>query len=536
MGGSPVNPKPLLGLLWNPRWTSRRKFFTASGMALILAAAGYGGDLLANHIAADQGSCMHSGATTVMREGSECVGVTDGSFQFPFADTQLSTLESRLATEDSTIRGRGDYVSIVYLLPSPSGSQDTDATEPLALFTNQLAGALAAITAYNTEVASKQAQPYVQLLLAADGDAADQYGPVDDIIASDVNSQHVVAVAGLAVSETDTLAAAKDLTSKKSIPVVGGPTAGEFDDVKDFVRVTPSNAQDVSSLLSDPMLASATTRYVLVSDTNGGDLYSLDLSSAFKAQAPPSGVVADPTYSSAPGAYTPDTFKILAAEICDARPAGDPVTVLFSGRSAQLNLLLDNLDGNCPATTHVTILTGGNVINIGKIDSSASEALRQNVSVYFPGQFTPAEWSPQDLAAPFTMGGTSYKLRAALSGYQKYQSAIQGLNLRNVPTDTNTALAYDSVLVCTTAITHTYSPGGKPPQPGMVAAALSLFQPTSTLTGLIGPIFGAAGPIALSGNYTDPKGSDPIGALTPILRLEPDGSFGFVRLDQVPVP
>jgi hypothetical protein len=531
-----VNPKPLLGWLWNPRWSSRRKFFTTSGMAIILAAAGYGGDLLANHIAADKGSCMRSGATTVIREDDECVGVTDGSFPFPFADAKLSTLESRLATEDSTIRRRGDYVSIVYLLPSPSGTQDTDATEPLATFTNQFAGAFAAIAAYNTEVENNQAQPYVQLLLAADGDAADQYGAVDDIIDSDVTSQHVVAVAGLAISETDTLAAANDLTSK-SIPVVAStPTAGEFDDIKHFIRVTPSNAQEVSSLLSDPVLASARTRYVLVSDTNGGDLYSLDLSSAFKAQATPRSVVSDPTYSSAHGSYTPNTFRILAAEICDARPGGDPVTVLFSGRGAQLNLLLDNLDGNCPATTHVTILTGDDVVNIGKIDPSAREALSQNVSVYFSGEFTPAEWKPRDLATPFTMGGSSYKLSAALSGYQKYQSAIQSLSLRNVPTDTNTALAYDSVLVCTTAITRIYSPGGKPLQPGMVASAVALFQPTSTLTGLIGPIFGAAGPIALSGNYTDLKGSDPISALTPILRLKSDGSFGFVRLGQVPVP
>jgi hypothetical protein len=183
---------------------------------VVLSAIGYGCLSLANHVSADSASCRNSAPTDIARTGGECVGVTDGSFIFPFASKQLQSLESLIASENQVGAGK-DYVTVVYLQPAPNSESDNNTAETLQAFTDQLTGAYAEQHAYNAQVLREPGpQSFIHLLIASSGVNADQYQEVDGIIKAHEAADHIVAVAGLNVSLQYTVAEAKELAEGRT--------------------------------------------------------------------------------------------------------------------------------------------------------------------------------------------------------------------------------------------------------------------------------------------------------------------------------
>jgi hypothetical protein len=110
---------------------------------IAVAILAFGGWSLVHYLIDSADTCMNSGPTVVLHAGpsGECVGVTDGAFQFQFGSQQqdgaLHNIETLIMKEDQEVRDGGrSYVSVVYLMPAAAA----DSAESVATFTGQLEG------------------------------------------------------------------------------------------------------------------------------------------------------------------------------------------------------------------------------------------------------------------------------------------------------------------------------------------------------------------------------------------------------------
>ena len=178
---------------------------------IVLCGVGYGAWSLADHLQVDAGSCENQGVTDVVRASDgECVGVTDGTYLFNPGDAALVNVEDKIKAEDARVRGSGkSYITTAYLMPAAGG------TEEEQTFDQQLEGAYTA-QYYANSGGDVQGTALIQLLIASSGVDADEYPIADADLKHDIASQHLVAVAGVAISENSTLDEVKDLTAAVS--------------------------------------------------------------------------------------------------------------------------------------------------------------------------------------------------------------------------------------------------------------------------------------------------------------------------------
>lgn len=477
---------------------------------LALAAAGFG-IYVPVHNALNR-PCMRKGATTVTHHGAsgECVGITDGSYVF---DARLSGAEKVIRQENEQVRKQhpNNYVSVVLLLPI-SADKGSILSMPNAV--EQVRGAYTA-QHYANRNNVEGITPYIQLLIGSDGYQAGQWQPAVSII-EQASGRHIAAVTGLGLSLDGTEAAVRELTSR-DIPAFGATiTSDSYDNIKDFVRASPSNVDNVAAALS--YVQGTYSRAVLVEDGNAGDSYSATLVSGFKkfAGIPGHRIVGVEPYDTTErdNAQTAaererlqnevaTRISQMTVDICSAQPA----VVLFAGRGQDLGVLLHAFSNTC-LDQQIRIVSGDDVTNVPDSGQERRD-LAGHVTVDYAAVAHPEEWST----------GQDPKYAAAekegAQGFRTFDTAFQRLFPGGYLSDGNTMMAYDATLTAISAIRLTEQ---QQPRPDAVANELGALQGAHK-------VLGASGPIQFTANYqTSHTGSNPVGKPIPIVRLSADGN------------
>jgi hypothetical protein len=500
---------------WFRRLSLKAKVTVACVCVLVLAGLGFGG-YRALPASASGSYCMDQGASIVSQSGPnrECVGITDGSFVF---DPALAGIEHEIQQENQHVTAAHptDYVSVVMLLPISSASGSIMA---VANVLEQLRGVYTA-QHYANRGDVDGITPYIQLLIGNDGYQANQWPQVVGIIENAESTQHVVAVDGLGVSLSTTEAAAKHLTGA-DIPVFGSTiTADDFDNVKNLIRVAPSNKDEIGVAVS--YIQSLFTRAVLVEDQNIRDTYDSTLVSGFEKFSDATHQIVgrepyDTTYRNEEqsAAATQQAEEVvenrisqMTTDICGAQPAA----VLFAGRGSDLAQLVADLANRPCLNLPITIISGDDVANL-PYSQNVRQGLASGVTLDYAGISSPTEW----------VGGTGPAVADGRQGFATFNTVFQSLFPGAPLSDGNSMTAYDAMLTSVSAIRLTSLA-----QPGLgaVDSELGALQGDRT-------VLGASGPLSFSADYrTSTDGSNPIGKAVPIMRVGQGGDSQFVTLD-----
>jgi ABC-type branched-subunit amino acid transport system substrate-binding protein len=462
--------------------------------------------------------CMRSGATTVTHEGAngECVGITDGAYAF---DPRMRGVEQQVRKENRAVTREHprDYVSVVLLLPI---SDHSGSIMSMASIVEQVRGAYTAQYAANRQSVEGVA-PYIQLLIGSDGYQANQWKAATETI-EHATAQHVAAVTGLGLSLDGTSRAVRELTGR-GIPVVGATiTADSFSNIRNFVRVAPSNQDNMAAALA--YVQARYPRAVLVEDGNAGDSYDATLVSGFRkfAALPHHRIVdvepfdttrRDRAVSESDQADAEQEVATrisqMALDICAQQPA----VVLFAGRGQDVGVLVHAFATTC-LDKRIEIVSGDDVPNLA-ITPQLRRDLDSHVEVDYAGVAHPDEWAFAD-----SPGATRDEQEGA-RGFRAFDQTFQQLFPGGALTDGNTMTAYDATLTGVSAIRLTEQ---RQPRAEAVAGELGALQGAHQ-------VLGASGPIRFTANYqTSRTGSDPVGKAGPILRLGPDGSPRVLRV------
>ena len=461
--------------------------------------------------------CQNQGATIVRHASGECVGISDGRFVFA---PELAGVEHEILAENQLVTAQhpGGYVSVVLLLPI---SDSSGSIEAMSNVVEQLKGAyIAQYRANRTTVDG--IVPAIQLLIGNDGYQANQWPTATRIIKDTRQRIHLAAVSGLGVSLTTTIAAAQYLTSQAGVPVFGGTvTANDFDNIRKFIRVAPSNHDTIAVAVQ--YIGKQFKSALLVQDENPGDAYDGTLVTGFEQFADPAHALAGrETFDSTPrttagteagrvqaNLMIRNRISQMPSNICTAQPAA----VLFAGRGEDLAELVADLADRPCLSTPITVISGDDVTNLPFTDA-VRKGLASNVTVDYAGIANPGEWSVPTPDPAISAKGSQ--------GFKAFNDYAQKLFPDSPLSDGNTMVAYDSMLTAVSAIRL-----ASPPQPTLDAVAGEL----GALHGS-NEVLGASGPLDFYADYdTSKTGSDPDGKPIPILKLGTDGTAAVQSME-----
>jgi hypothetical protein len=485
----------------------------AAALAVVVFGSGVGA--LVHYRLDRAATCMNQGATLVTHQGpaGECVGVSDGSYRFVQQYAPLARIEKLIKIENERVTAHGapPYVSVAYLLPISA----TGGVQAIQTVAEQLEGAYTAQVYANTGHVVGGTTPNIQLLIASSGTQGTQWRTAVRYIENDVTSQHLLAVAGLGVSLNTTFSAVEALT-KENIPVIGSSiTSDVFDNIKNLVRIPPSNLQEVAAALSFIKPRAATA--FLIEDINRSDSYDRTLVDEFRHSFPDPThkLVAEETYDttgdrSSTGPVAAEVANRLAQMTSDICSAHDDV-VLFAGRGRDLASLLGDFPGRPCLDRRITIVTGDDVTDM-PITARVRAGLNSGVDLYYAGNANPQEWTR----------GTGAAIVAGRNAFNLFKSNFTHTFSAGLLSDGNAMMGYDGMLTTIKAIRLAPS---RARVPRSVADELGALQGNHEVPG-------ASGLIVLPTNY-EPHGtgSNPVGKAVPILQLEPTGTIRFVQLD-----
>lgn len=459
--------------------------------------------------------CMRKGATAVTHHGSngECVGITDGSYLF---HPSLRDVEGAIRKENRDIveQHPKNYVSVVLLLPI---SPDKGSILSMPNAAEQLRGAFTA-QYYANRNNVEGITPYVQLLVGSDGYQANQWQAAVSTIEG-ADGRHIAAVTGFGLSLAGTESAIRELAAH-SIATFGATlTSDNYDNIKGFVRASPSNVDNMAAALS--YVQSDYPRAVLVEDGNAGDSYDVTLVSGFKkfSAIPGHRIVGvepyDTTERDRDGQSAEDRrrhqtevatrISQMTTNICAAQPA----VVLFAGRGQDLGVLVHAFSNTC-LDKKIRIVSGDDVTNLPN-SKQLQDDLKGHVTVDYAGVAHPDEWTA---TARHDKGHTAARAEGA-QGYGIFSATFRQLFPGGYLGDGNTMMAYDAALTATSAIRLTEQ---QQPDPEAVVNELGALQGAHK-------VLGSSGPIQFTANYqTSHTGSNPVGKPIPIIRLTPQGN------------
>ncbi|AEW99289.1 ABC transporter substrate-binding protein [Streptantibioticus cattleyicolor] len=459
--------------------------------------------------------CMRSGATDVTHRGAggECIGITDGAFVF---DSALGDVERRIREEDEqVVRDHPhNYASVVLLLPI---SSDKGSIMSMTNAVEQVKGAFTA-QYYTNRHSVEGISPYIRLLIGSDGYQANESAAAADVIERAAAREHIAAVSGLGLSLDGTQDTVRRLTARQ-IPVFGATvTADTFNNIRNFVRVSPGNADNTRAAVD--YVAAQYRRAVLVEDENGGDSYDATMVDGFNGLSRHSSlkIVQTETYDTTdrdrPGLsgqarqeaedVVNTRISQMPVDICAAQPA----VVLFGGRGQDLGTLLHALSSAC-LDKPITLISGDDVTNLPDTARLRQDLADGRLTVEYAGVAHPDEWNvSQNSAGP-------QDEQDGKQGFTVFHTAFEGLFRGDPLSDGNTMMAYDATLAAVSAIRLTALPQ---PKPEAVAAELGALHDAHR-------VLGSTGPLRFTADYRgSDNGSNPVDKAIPILRLRRDGS------------
>ena len=446
----------------------------------------------------------------------ECVGVSDGSYQFRADDESdsypaLREIQRKIAAANGKVPDNSPYVRVVYLLPMPWQGQGGMLPEGV---TSHLHGAFAAQVEAN-EGNSGRGTPKIRLLVANIGHDGVAWEPVAKWIIDNRAEQRIAVVAGFGQSLATTRSAA-EMLSGAGIPMVGSTiTADNLSGyhIEHLYRAAPTNTEEVDVGLSylkritPPEQQQAINGTFLVAAGNPDDDYVVQLERAFT--------------NAFGDAYTTRTFDPLAlghtelvgriaADICNQRSR---VNVYYAGRSDALRTLITGIDAQCDPRSRVTILTGDDATNLvlRPVEDIRAALARRKVRLLYTGLAHPAQWGDGD---PDGGSGAAMRRLAVLLGANV--GAEADLN------EGGSIMAYDAVTVSIAAVRRIG------PAPESLADLGSLTNGFNSIT-KGEPVCGASGPIGLASRPETARGN-PINKPIPVIEMKGDGSAHFTEL------
>ncbi|MGV4988877.1 hypothetical protein ACVB8X_40010 [Streptomyces sp. NRAIS4] len=291
----------------------------------------------------------------------ECTGVTDGSDGSAVFGSDLKPVMTAIGAENSDITRGGDYVTFAFLTPLTSADANS---LTVGQYVAELEGAYTAVEEQNKE----NTRPKIRLLVASMGSSERAWKHAVDELAARKDAEHLVAVAGLGLSQQETVDAARML-SKADLPMVGDLiTATGFDatgsvdgrgPINGLARVALSNTDQLTAISKELGPGPRTAALVSTDVTPNGtrDLYTESLRRGFQTIAglkkhldPTSDFGFDPR--GGPGAILPT----ISQNFCNTGKTID--TVYYAARVKYLPDFLDALAKRSCHAQHITVITG----------------------------------------------------------------------------------------------------------------------------------------------------------------------------------
>lgn len=368
-------------------------------------------------------TCGRLGSGVYEMDG-ECVGVTDGSFLF---DDAFTDVEKKIADENTWVQTQPSYVTVALLSPLTATATSALSRDEIL---GQLEGAYIAQHRINHTTAAGDVRPPIKLVLANEGRTQNQWGPVVRTLVEMAHQQDnpLVAVVGMGISICQTEQAARELSSN-GIPMVGAiisATGLEYSRINGLIRVSPDNqeyAQALDGFLkTQTEFRSAILVYDLNSDSNC-DLFAGTLRTAVKDKMASLIKFNDLSYRG--GGLDENAgasqFAPLTPNIC----AANPDVILYAGRRGDLPGFLEALGNRvCRNTPAVVIATGVDptpvlrgqekelrdanitVFSVARADARGWDENRSVAPEHYPefrGYFTKFEFNPAHLAGDRVM-------------------------------------------------------------------------------------------------------------------------------------
>ncbi|HEY8978877.1 MAG TPA: hypothetical protein VIU15_04750 [Streptomyces sp.] len=407
---------------------------TLIGVCVLLGA----GALTAVVWAAGLPDYCQSGNERLVREGGECVGVSDGGHVFI---PELAKVSKAIKTLNDEVTGAGKpYATVALMIPmTPDADSRADRQQILREVQGAYLAQYRADKIDDTDVA-------VRLVLANPGRGMDHGRQVADRLGEMTRTDDRLRVVfGFNLSVRQNADTIGYLTRTKGIPVVGGPiTATDLandgaDRYPGLVKVVPSNRDQAQAL--SHYLGGDRSRTFLIQDENSDDLYSQSLRDAF--QEVTKGAAGGPeTYDAEKVLYR--DFRQMVGNVCDSRAT----TIYFAGRPPALADLIKALgDRGCTERAlRVVTVSGASTITLDpKLDWGAFTR-GAGLTVEYATITHPDAWKTTTKGRPAT-GGSPDDL-AKLTSVIARQPQIGAVDL----TDGRTITMFDAATTAVTGI------------------------------------------------------------------------------------
>jgi ABC-type branched-subunit amino acid transport system substrate-binding protein len=479
-----VSVSPAYWIWFELTRTTTRKV-TSSVVAVVLA-----GGIILGALSLDN-SLNECGAGFYRGSAHECVGVTDGSYDFfdglpgvpAPASQQMTTVLADISALNSQVTGR--YATIALLLPMTS--TDTPAIETV----HAVEGAYLAQSWADSPADPKG--PRIRLLLANPGTDSDQWQPVVDQLAALASGPgNLLAVTGISVSTGQTQAEVGRLTSQ-NIPVVGGAIVADdlansasADPYPGLARVEPTNSQEARALaqyLAGQDISKQSA--ILVEDVANfddpakRDLYNYTLARQFQGDT----------------AYEPEQFSSLSNSVTN--DIADRVLsicdqpgikwIYFAGRQAYLTDFLNELHSGCQSRPF-TVVTGSaashlvNDPSLNQADFTGPDKLTLD---YVPIA-APLTWSDPATARTYGFMTSWYATEFAPAFTRAFQ--VSGAQLDRALADGQAMINYDAALTAISAIQDATGGTVGMPSPSDIAQYWPTLKGSRTVQGATGLI------------------------------------------------
>ncbi|MGK5446284.1 ABC transporter substrate-binding protein [Streptomyces radiopugnans] len=340
------------------------------------------------------------GVTRMEEPRSECVGITDGSYDFA---EHLSAVSEKIeqANQDVT-KEDGKYVTVAYMTSVTVDENDSNSEESVR---HELQGAHLAQQRHN-----EHSTPKIRLLIANTGSGSAHWRhTVDELIELRDGGEPLVAVTGLGPSTDRNLAALRRLSAAGLATVASTMTATGISGIEGFVRVAPTNVDEARAAARYLRRKEIRTAMV-VQDVAEENLYADTLGDAFTEEFPRGGkehrLVADrKQFDSSLDDSWKNELQILSNQLCFHRPEA----VYFAGRGRHLTHFLDALAERFCTEWDFIVMTGDDTTNL--TDEQVRRATDSGVQVFYTGLAHPEMWKgeqggpPGAVQAAFREGG-----------------------------------------------------------------------------------------------------------------------------------
>ncbi|WP_327187878.1 hypothetical protein [Streptomyces sp. NBC_01334] len=406
--------------------------------------------------------CGTMNPALVTEAGGECTGVTDGLDRSDVFGSALEPVLTAIGAENHRATRDGHYVTIAFLAPLTSvGSAGKAKDLTLDQFVGEVEGAYTAVERANADDGPLK----VRLVLANMGSGELHWKRAVDTLTGMAEADNLVAVAGMGLSQQESVDAARALGGK-DIPMVadlitadGFDTTGLIDSPKSapkringLVRVTLTNAAQLGALGEELDGDTRTAALVRTAKTPNGtrDFYTDSLYEDFRTVGGLKKHL-DPTadFSFDPRGGAESILDAIGQNLCST---GRPVdTVYFAAREKYLPGFLQALSRRSCHRRPITVVSGSDT---AALDPKTLAALNQDGEAPIAVLYASLPGATQ-LRGP---GNSDHNL------YEQFLDAFGGDHHgQKFPAAHATrgywpVLAHDAVLTATTAIRNATTP------------------------------------------------------------------------------